>query len=174
MFNYLTNSTAYVNPPASSLIILYWFHCNPWHWIVLTSAPYAILFFLHTLSLTASELLLTIFLNLVTSLPFLFLSPIFHSLKFPLSSSGSSSLWSFVVDVNWLIGMLLVSRFGLVEDNDVLFSFQGKQWGDIPVSFPHLRAVGQLVVHPPSRIVSHTKDKKLPWPLIAHPPSDKA
>ena len=36
------------------------------------------------------------------------------------------------------------------------------------VSFPHLHAVGQLVVHPPSRIVSHPKDKKLPdlYPLI--------
>ena len=33
---------------------------------------------------------------------------------------------------------------------------------NIPVSFPHLHAVGQLVVHPLSRIVSHLKDKKLP------------
>ena len=41
-------------------------------------------------------------------------------------------------------------------------------------SFPQLRAVGQLVVHPPSRIVSHPKDKTLPWQLPAYLPSEKA
>ena len=43
-----------------------------------------------------------------------------------------------------------------------------KKKGSIPVSFPHLHVVGQLV------IVSHHKDKKLPWPLPAHPSSKKA
>ena len=38
------------------------------------------------------------------------------------------------------------------NNNVVVFLFQ----------FPHLHAIGQLVVHPPSRIVSHPKDKKLP------------
>ena len=43
-----------------------------------------------------------------------------------------------------------------------------------PFHFPHLHVVGQLVVHPPSRIVSHPKDKKLPWPIPAQSPSGKA
>jgi hypothetical protein len=30
------------------------------------------------------------------------------------------------------------------------------------------------LVYPPSRIVSHSKDKKFPWPLPAHSPSEKA
>ena len=47
------------------------------------------------------------------------------------------------------------------------------QCGTVLVSFPHLHSVGQLVVHPPSRTVSHPKDKKLPWPLTAHPLSAK-
>jgi hypothetical protein len=77
--------------------------------------------------------------------------------------------------------MLLVSRSGLVEEDAIevfhyygfllsssflmynFKSFQGKhKCGSIPVSFPHLHAVGYLVVHLPSRIVSHPKDKKLP------------
>ena len=41
-------------------------------------------------------------------------------------------------------------------------------------SFPHLHAVGQFVVHPPSMIVSHPKDKKFPRTLPAHPSSEKA
>ena len=53
-----------------------------------------------------------------------------------------------------LIGMLLVSRSEFGEDNAaVLFFlivkfqvFSGKQC-NIPISFPNLRAVGQLVVH---------------------------
>jgi hypothetical protein len=47
--------------------------------------------------------------------------------------------------------MLLVSRSELVEED--------------AVSFPHLYVVGQLVVHPPSRIVSHPKHKELSRPL---------
>ena len=43
-----------------------------------------------------------------------------------------------------------------------------------PVLFPHLHAVGQLVIHPSSRIISLPMDKKLSWPLSAHPPSEKA
>ena len=40
-------------------------------------------------------------------------------------------------------------------------SYQGKEsCGNIFVFFPHLHDIGQLVVHPPSRIVSHPKDKK--------------
>ena len=34
---------------------------------------------------------------------------------------------------------------------------------------PYLHAVGQLVVHPPSRIIAHSKDKMFSWPLC--PPS---
>ena len=40
-----------------------------------------------------------------------------------------------------------------------------------PASFPHQYPVGQLVVHPPSKIVSHPKGNKLPCLLLAHPPS---
>ena len=43
----------------------------------------------------------------------------------------------------------------------------------IPVSFSYLHAVGKLVVHPPTRIVSHSKDK-LSWLLPAHSPFEKA
>ena len=40
--------------------------------------------------------------------------------------------------------------------------------------FPYFHAVGKFVAHPPSRIVSHPKHNNLPWPLPAHPPSQKA
>ena len=39
------------------------------------------------------------------------------------------------------------------------------------VVFPYLHPIGQLVAHPPSRTLSYPKDKKLPFPLHAHPPS---
>ena len=69
--------------------------------------------------------------------------------------------------------MLLVSGSELVEENAVevfhslvlffldvkfkAFFFSGKI-----VSFPHLHTVGQLVVHPPSRILCNPKYKKCP------------
>ena len=39
------------------------------------------------------------------------------------------------------------------------------------VVFPHLLAIGQFEVHPSARIVSHSKDKKLPRTLPAQPTS---
>jgi hypothetical protein len=80
-----------------------------------------------------------------------------------------------------MIGKLLVSRPGLVEDDAVevvhyygssIVSFfldvkcqvlSGKmiRW-QYYFFFPQLCAVGQLLVHPLSRIVFHLKDKKLP------------
>ena len=88
--------------------------------------------------------------------------------------------------------MLLVSRSGLVEEDTVeTFHYYGfhlssssssssssspfMENNNVVFPFPfHIFIVGQLVVHPPSRIVSHPKDKNVPCPLPAHPPSEKA
>ena len=89
--------------------------------------------------------------------------------------------------------MLLVSRYGLLEENAIevfhhhhhhhlssSFSCKIKspfrlmlKCGSYPISFQHLHSVEKFVVHPPSRIVSHPKGR-LNWPLSAHPPSEKA
>ena len=66
--------------------------------------------------------------------------------------------------------MLLVSKFGFVEENDVevfiacplsfLCPFSSPVVeNNIPVSFPFLHIVGQLVGHPPARILYHPKKK---------------
>jgi len=39
----------------------------------------------------------------------------------------------------------------------------------ISIFFAYLHAIGQLAAHQPLKIVSHPKNKKLPWPLPAHP-----
>ena len=66
-----------------------------------------------------------------------------------------------------LISMVLVSRSGLVEEDavEVFRKISSPFKGNINVvvfPFPYHHAVGQLVDHPPTRIVSHPKDKKLP------------
>ena len=64
-----------------------------------------------------------------------------------------------------LIGMLLVSRSGLVEEGAVqvfhYYEFHCPLLSCIPISFPHPHAVVQLAVHLPSRIASHPKYQKL-------------
>jgi len=80
-----------------------------------------------------------------------------------------------------MIGMRLISKSGLVEEDGVeVFHYVGfhlyssflckisrpfRKYNNVvefPFFFPHLHAFGKLVVHPPSRIVSHFNSEKLP------------
>ena len=61
------------------------------------------------------------------------------------------------VDMFHHYGFHLFSSFLLLN----LMPFQGEKNYIFPASFPRLHAFGQLVVHPPPRIVCHPKDEEV-------------
>ena len=96
--------------------------------------------------------------------------------------------WLTNVHIDWKICCLLAGfwtfeREGCSSVACLLFPFVGryhskyfqsrKKSGSVPVSFLPLQIAGQLVIYPPSRTVSHNRDKKLQWTLPAHPSSEK-
>ena len=103
-------------------------------------------------------------------------------------SQLSSSLIYWLID--WLIGILFLAGPGfwkwiLLQCSITMLSTCSLlSWCKISSSFmknnnvtvfqfpfTHLHAVGQRVVHPPSRIISHPKI--MSWSLLAHPPSER-
>ena len=85
--------------------------------------------------------------------------------------------------INWYACCLLASpdlwnRMLLKCSITMIFTCPLLPWCEISSPFketnPHLHAVGQFMVHPPSRIISHPKGKKFPWPLPAYSSSEKA